>query len=211
MRPIHRHRPYVVRGNCHSRPLARAQFLVLPCRRRHRSVLLRRLRLRAIDFNLFCDFSILPLSLSPFLLWILVSRRGFSRPTSRRPGANLVLTHRPLSSLPLSAAVRQFWCHDRWYERYWPYIADAIGYAVMITARLHSLSPPHSLPRFGSTPALRQPGRKVGLWVGVRLGVNLAPLPSRLPSTSRLRLPCFLSIQPRERAEHASRIVKHGL
>ena len=33
------------------------------------------------------------------------------------PGANLVLTHRLLSPLPLSAAVRQFvWCHGRWYE-----------------------------------------------------------------------------------------------
>ena len=28
-----------------------------------------------------------------------------------------MLTHRHLSSLPLSAAVRQFWCHDRWYEQ----------------------------------------------------------------------------------------------
>ena len=44
-----------------------------------------------------------------------------SHPASRCPpsvpGANLVLTHRLLSSLPLSTAVRQFWCHDRWYER----------------------------------------------------------------------------------------------
>ena len=29
----------------------------------------------------------------------------------------MVLTHRLLSFLPFSAAVRQFWCHGRWYER----------------------------------------------------------------------------------------------
>ena len=35
----------------------------------------------------------------------------------------------------------------------WQCTADAIGYAVMITARLDSLPSPQSLPRFGSTPA----------------------------------------------------------
>ena len=40
----------------------------------------------------------------------------------------------------------------------WQCTADAIDYAVMITPRLDSLPSPHSLPRFGSTPAGRQPG-----------------------------------------------------
>ena len=42
----------------------------------------------------------------------------------------------------------------------WQCTADAIGYAVMITARLDSLPSPQSLPRFGSTPAGRQPESK---------------------------------------------------
>ena len=42
----------------------------------------------------------------------------------------------------------------------WQCTADAIGCAVMITARLDSLPSPQSLPRFGSTPAGRQPGSK---------------------------------------------------
>ena len=42
-----------------------------------------------------------------------------SHPASLHPsvrGANLVLTYGLLSSIPLSAVVRQFWGHDRWYE-----------------------------------------------------------------------------------------------
>ena len=77
---------------------------------------------------------------SRFARCILVSRRGFSHPTPRGP-AHLpfperiwCLTHRLLSFLPLSAAVRQFWCHDRWYERPGSWIqlavhtANGIGY-----------------------------------------------------------------------------------
>ena len=40
----------------------------------------------------------------------------------------------------------------------WQCTADAIGYVVMIRARLDSLTSPHSLPRFRSTPAGRQLG-----------------------------------------------------
>ena len=42
----------------------------------------------------------------------------------------------------------------------WQCTADAIGYAIMITVRLDSLPSPQSLPRFGSTPAERQPGQQ---------------------------------------------------
>ena len=48
--------------------------------------------------------------------WVQPSHPASPRPSSVS-GANLVLTHRLLSSLALSAAVRQFWCHDRWCER----------------------------------------------------------------------------------------------
>ena len=41
----------------------------------------------------------------------------------------------------------------------WQCIADAIGYAIMITAHLDFLPSPHSLPWLGSTSAGRQPGR----------------------------------------------------
>ena len=68
-----------------SRPRARARFLISRCRKRRRSALPRRLRLRAKTSLLFVTFSLIPLSLSPFLPCILVSRRGFSRPISRRP------------------------------------------------------------------------------------------------------------------------------
>ena len=64
---------------------ARARFLVSLCRRRRRSDLPRRLRFRAKNVLLFVIFFYLtPLFLSPLLPCILVSRRGFSRPTPRR-------------------------------------------------------------------------------------------------------------------------------
>ena len=68
-----------------SRPRVRARFLLLLCRRRHLSALPRRLRLRAKIFLLSATFSFFPPSLSPFLPCILFSRRGFGRPTPRRP------------------------------------------------------------------------------------------------------------------------------
>ena len=68
-----------------SRPPARARFLLLLCRRRRLSALPRRLRLRAKSFLLFATFSFFSPSLSPFLPCILLSRRGFSHPTLRRP------------------------------------------------------------------------------------------------------------------------------
>ena len=68
-----------------SRPRARARFPLSRCRRRRRSALPRRLRLRARNCLLFVTSSFIFLSLSPFLPFVLVSRRGFSRPTPRRP------------------------------------------------------------------------------------------------------------------------------
>ena len=67
-----------------SRPRARARFLLSRCRRRRRSALPRRLRLRARNFLLSVTYSFISFSLSPFLPFVLVSRRGFSRPTPRR-------------------------------------------------------------------------------------------------------------------------------
>ena len=163
-----------------SRPRARARFLLLLCWRRRLSALPRRRRLRAKLFqnvSPFCDFfNFLP-SLSPFLPCILFSRRGFSRPTPRRP------VHLPspgriwcllTGSSPSSRFPRRY-CTVVLYASFdvmavgtnsltcgfnWQCTADAIGYAVMITARLDSLPSPQSLPRFGSTPAGRQPGSK---------------------------------------------------
>ena len=77
-----------------------------------------------------------------------------SRPASPRsfsvPGANLVLIHRLLfSSLQLFAAIRQFWCHDRWYERSGLWIQLAVHRQrhqicrKLVTARLDSLPSPH--------------------------------------------------------------------
>ena len=71
-----------------SRPRARARFLLLLRWRRRLSALPRRRRLRAKIFqnvSPFCDFFNFRPSLSPFLPCILFSRRGFSRPTPRRP------------------------------------------------------------------------------------------------------------------------------
>ena len=68
-----------------SRPRARSRFLLSRCHRRRRSALPRRLRLRARNFLLFVTSSLISLSLSSFLPFVLVLRRGFSRPTPRRP------------------------------------------------------------------------------------------------------------------------------
>ena len=67
-----------------SRLRARARFLVLLCRRKRRSALPRRLRLRVKTLLLFMIFSLVPLSLYLFLPCLLVSRLGSSRPTPRR-------------------------------------------------------------------------------------------------------------------------------
>ena len=61
-----------------------ALFFVSLCRRRCRPALPRRLRLRATNFLLFVIYSLIPLSLSPFLPCYLVSQREFSRPAARR-------------------------------------------------------------------------------------------------------------------------------
>ena len=93
-----------------SRPRARARFLLLLCRRRRLSALPRRLRLRAKIFLLrdFFNFPSFPIPVL-VLYFVLATWVQPSHPASPRPssvtGANLVLTHRLLSFLPLSAAV----------------------------------------------------------------------------------------------------------
>ena len=81
--------PAIVRTLCVatmiSRPRARARFLLSRCRRRRRSALPRRLRLRAKVFLLFLASSLIFRPLFPSLPFVLVTRRGFSRPTPRRP------------------------------------------------------------------------------------------------------------------------------
>ena len=85
------------------------------------------------NFPPLCDFFNFPSFPIPVLAlyFVLATWVQPSHPASPRPssvsGANLVLTHRLLSFLPLSAAVRyctalyctvrQFWCHGRWYGR----------------------------------------------------------------------------------------------
>ena len=105
-----------------SRPLARIRLLALLCRRRRRSALPRRLRFRANNFLLFVTFFFSPFPCPRSCLTFWFCGVGSAVPPrvvlpSSVSGANLVLTHRLLSSLPLSAAVRLFWCHNRWYER----------------------------------------------------------------------------------------------
>ena len=69
------------------------------------------------DFFNFPSFPITVLALYfLFATWVQPSHPASLRPSSVS-GANLMLTHRLLSFLPLSAAVRQFGCHGRWYER----------------------------------------------------------------------------------------------
>ena len=141
-----------------SRPRARARLLVLFCRRRPRSALPLRLRLRANNFLPFVTFSFFPLSLSPLLPYILASRRGFNRSTPPRP-AHLPSPERIWCLLTGSSPPSRF---SRRYVSFgamtvgtngrtcgfncgfkWQCTADAIGYAVMITARLDSLPSPH--------------------------------------------------------------------
>ena len=136
------------------RTRARAQLLVLLCRRRRRSALPRRLRLRANNFLLFVTFSIFPLSLSPFLPCILVSLVGSAVPPHVAPpifrlrsesGAYSQASLLPpalrggtpvLVSWPLVQMARLV-------DSNWQCTADAIGCAVMITARLDSLLSHH--------------------------------------------------------------------
>ena len=167
-----------------SRPPARARFLLLLCRRRRLSAPPRRLCLRGKIFLLSATFSCFRPSLSPFLPWILFSRRGFSRPTPRRPVhlpspgriRRLLTGSSPSSRFPRRCCT-VLYCAVLYctvlYASFdvmavgtnsltcgfnWQCTADTIGYAVMITARLDSLPSPQSLLRFGSTPAARQPG-----------------------------------------------------
>ena len=164
-----------------SRPRARARFLLLLCRRRRLSALPRRLLLRAHFFHLSAAFSVFPPSLSPFLSCILFSRRGFIRPTPSRPVHLpspgriwcLLTGSSPSSRFPRRCCTTVVLHCTVLYASFdvmavgtnsltcgfnWQCTADAIGYAVMIIARPESLPSPQSLPRFGSTPAGRQPG-----------------------------------------------------
>ena len=68
-----------------SRLRARTQFLVSLCRTGRRPALPSRRRLRAKKFILYMTYSTTLFSLPPFLPLSLVSRRGFSHPTLRRP------------------------------------------------------------------------------------------------------------------------------
>ena len=102
----------------------------------------------------FCDFFYHRPFLSPLLPCILVSRRGFHHPTPRRP-AHLLLPERIWCLLTGSSPPCRF---PRRYASFgamtlgtngltcgfnWQCTAEAIVYAVMVAARLKSLSCPH--------------------------------------------------------------------
>ena len=160
-----------------SRPRARTRFLLSRCRRRRRSALPRHLSLCTKTFLLFVTLYLISISLSPFLPFILGPATCVqpSHPASPLPssvsGVNLVLTHKLLSSLPLSAAVRQFWCHGRCCERSDLWIQLTVHRQrhrlcrKLVTARLDSLPSPHfhSLgpPRPGRQPRCREVKNRV--------------------------------------------------
>ena len=105
-----------------SRLHARARFLVLHCHRRCCFALPRRLRLRAKfpplrDFFPNLPFPV-PLLAFYFSLvtWAEPSYSASPRPCFV-PRANLVFSRRLLYSLLLFAAICQFWCIGRWYDR----------------------------------------------------------------------------------------------
>ena len=131
-----------------SRPRAQARFPVSLCRKRRRSALPRRRRLRANNL-LSATFYIIPLFLSPFLARILVSRRGFIRPTPRRPAHLLspeqiwcLLTgSSPPSRFPRRYAIfgaLTVGMNGRTCGFNWQCTVDVIGYTVMVTAHLDS-------------------------------------------------------------------------
>ena len=150
-----------------SRPRARARFLLLLCWRRRLSALPCRRRLRAKIFQdvSSCDFFNFRPSPSPFLPCILFSRRGFSRPTPRRPVHLpspgriwcLLTGSSPSSRFPRRCCTVLYASFDVMavgtnsltcgFNR--QCTTDAIGYAVMITARRDSLPSPRSLPQLG--------------------------------------------------------------
>ena len=123
MRPIHRRRPDVVRGNC---DLPSTRTCLIPS-----FALSQEWPLCSASPPPFTRQYFPPLcglfDFPPFPVPVLALYFALTRwaqpfhPASPRPSSvsrmNLVLTHRLLSFLPFSAAVRQFWCHGRWYER----------------------------------------------------------------------------------------------
>ena len=124
-----------------SHPRARARFLVLLSRRRRRSALRRRLRLRVSD-----------LYYPPFPAAVLALYFGLatwvqpSHPASPCPpfvsGTNLVLTNSLLSPLAsfgtITVGTNGLTCGFNWQCT-----VNAIGYAAMATARLDSFPSPH--------------------------------------------------------------------
>ena len=123
VRPIRRHRLYVVRDNC-DLPFTCA-CLIPPSALSQEALLFSASPppFARQDLSPLCAFFLYPSFPVPVLAfqfglatWVQSSHPASPRPSSG-PGEKLVLTHRPLSSLPLYAAVRQVWGHDRWYER----------------------------------------------------------------------------------------------
>ena len=146
-----------------SRLRARARFLVSLCLRRRCSALPRRLHLRANNCLLSVNLFLICLSLSPFLPCILVSRRGFSRPTPHSP-AHLPSPERiwcsfadpsPPSRFPrryASFGAMAVGTNGLAYGFNWQCTADAISYAASWSWHTWTLYPsPHfhglSLPR----------------------------------------------------------------
>ena len=153
-----------------SSPRAGAQLLLPFCRMKRRSSLPRRLRLRANVFLLSVAFSFFSFPCPRFCL-VLCSRDVGSavspRVASSSPGRIwcLLAGSSPPSRFPRRYAifdVMTVGTNDLTCGFNWQCTVDDIGYAVMITARLDPLPFSHSLPRFGSTPAGRQPGPSNG-------------------------------------------------
>ena len=123
VRPIHGHRPFVVRGNCDLPPARTCSIPPFALSQEAPLCSASPPPFARQEIPPICDF----LSYPPFPVLVLTLYFGLA--TEIQPShlasprassvseANLVLTNRLLSSLPLSAAVRRFWCHDGWYER----------------------------------------------------------------------------------------------
>ena len=175
-----------------SRPRGRARFLILFCRRRRRSALPRRLRLRANNSLLSVTFLFPPFPVPVLALyfglatWVQPSHPASPRPSSVS-GANLVLpTGSFLSSLPLSAAVlyasfgaMTVGTNGLTCGFNWQCTANGVGYAVMVTARLDSLPSSHF---HGLGPP--RPGGSRGEGVPVPVSFNNSMLSSHLFWTS---------------------------
>ena len=154
-----------------SRPRARARFLVLLCHRRRLSALPRRLRLRAKIFLLsatisffllpyprfclvFCSRDVgsaVPPRVAPSIFRLRGESGAYSQapllPPAFRGGAALYCTVLYCTVLYASFDVMAIGTNSLTCGFNRQCTADAIGYVVMITARLDSLPSPQSLPR----------------------------------------------------------------